>query len=216
MKLYVAPPSPRAFKVLALAKHLKLDYELVPVDLLHGAHQRPEFVAMNPNKKIPVLEDDGFVLWESNAILQYLAAKKPESGLLPADPRGRADVNRWQFWEMAHWDPACGALLFERFVKRLFGGGGPDPAEIAKAEPNFHRYAEVLNGCLEGRRFITGNNLTVADFSLGCWLNYADVARYPLEPYSEIRRWYAGLMELPAWRESIVRPPMPMEAQAQA
>jgi glutathione S-transferase len=210
MKLHVAPPSPRAFKVLALANHLGLDYELCPVDLRGGANLRPEFVALNPNKKMPVLEeDDGFVLWESNAILQYLADKRPDSGLLPSDPRRRAEVNRWQFWEMGHWDPACGTILFERLVKRVFGLGDADPAEVAKGEENFHRYADVLDGQLRGRAFVTGDALTVADFSLGAWLNLSEVARFPLRQYREITRWHAGLMELPAWKRSIVLPPIP-------
>jgi glutathione S-transferase len=87
MKLHVATPSPRAFKVLAVARHLGLEFELCDLDLLKGANQQPEFTALNPNKKMPVLEDDGFVLWESNAITQYLASKKPEgSRLLPSTP----------------------------------------------------------------------------------------------------------------------------------
>ena len=134
MKLHVAPPSPRAFKVLAVARHLELDFELCPVDLLNGAHLQPEFAALNPNKKMPVLEDDGFVLWESNAITQYLASKKPGGGLLPSDPRGRADVSRWQFWESAHWDPACATLIFERLLKKVFGQGDPAPSQVAKGE----------------------------------------------------------------------------------
>jgi glutathione S-transferase len=207
MKLHVAPPSPRAFKVLALANHLGLDYELRPVDLLKGDNMRPEFAALNPNRMMPVLEDDGFVLWESNAILQYLAAKKPESGLLPSDPRGHADVNRWQFWEIAHWDPTCGTLLFERLVKRVFGLGDASPAEMEKGEQKFRRFGDVLNGNLVGRRFITGDDLTVADFSIGAWLNFAQAARYPIDGFREITRWHADLMELPAWRESIV--PLP-------
>ena len=114
MKLYAYPPSPRAFKVLALANYLDLDYEFKLVDLTKGEHLRPEFAALNPKARMPVLEDDGFVLWESNAILQYLAALKPDSGLLPDDLRPRADVTRWQFWESANWDPACSTIGFER------------------------------------------------------------------------------------------------------
>ena len=133
MKLHVAPPSPRAFKVLAVARHLELDFELCPVDLLNGAHLQPEFSALNPNKKMPVLEDDGFVLWESNAITQYLASKKPGGSLLPSDPRGRADVSRWQFWENAHWDPACATLIFERLLKKVFGQGDPTTSERSGA-----------------------------------------------------------------------------------
>ena len=207
MKLHVAPPSPRAFKVLAVARQLGLDFELCPVDLLNGANMRAEFIALNPNKKMPVLEEDGFVLWESNAITQYLASIKPESGLLPSDPRGRADVSRWQFWENAHWDPACSTLLFERFVKKLYGRGDPTPAQIEKGEEEVRHFGGVLNGWLAGRRFLCGDHLTLADFSVGAWLNYTEVAQYPIDDFRELRRWYAGLLELPAWRESIVAPP---------
>ena len=127
INLYVFPASPRAFKVLAAATHLGLEHNVRLVDLSKGEHRTPEFAALNPNKKMPVLEEDGFVLWESNAILQYLAAKKPESGLLPTDARGRADVTRWQFWDMAHWDPACAILIFETLVKKLLAIGEPPP-----------------------------------------------------------------------------------------
>jgi glutathione S-transferase len=207
MKLHVAPPSPRAFKVLAVARHLGLDFELCPVDILNGANQRPEFAALNPNRKMPVLEDDGFVLWESNAITQYLASKRPDSGLLPSDPRRRADVSRWQFWELAHWDPACGTLIFERLLKPLFGQGEPTASLVDKGMDDLRRYGGVLNGWLAGRRFLCGDTLTLADFSVGAWLNYAQRAGYPIEDCGEITRWYAALMELPAWRESIVAPP---------
>src|SRR5262245_10661917 len=207
IKLHVAPPSPRAFKVLAVARHLALDFELCPVDLLNGAHLRPEFVALNPNKRMPVLEDDGFVLWESNAITQYLASKKPEAELLPADPRKRADVARWQFWESAHWDPVCATLVFERLLKKVLGQGEPAPAQIEKGETEVRQLGAILDGALAGRRYLCGNELTVADFSVGAWLNYAERAGYPLDAFREILRWNADLMEMPAWRDSIVAPP---------
>ena len=207
LKLHVAPPSPRAFKALAVARYLELDFELCPVDLLNGAHLRPEFAALNPNKMMPVLEDDAFVLWESNAITQYLASKRPEPGLLPTDPRERADVSRWQFWESAHWDPACATLIFERMVKKLFGQGDPTPAQVEKGETDVRRFGAVLDGALARRRYLCGERLTVADFSVGAWLNYAERAALPLDDFRQIRRWNADLMELPAWRESIVAPP---------
>jgi glutathione S-transferase len=208
MKLHVAPPSPRAFKVLAIARHLGLEFELCPVDLLNGEQLRPGFTRLNPNQKMPVLEDDGFVLWESNAIAQYIAAKKPDGGLLPTDLRNRADVMRWQFWDSAHWDPACATLVFERLVKKMLGQGDPDPSQVERGEAEVRRFGGVLNGWLSGRRFLCGERLSVADFSVGSWLNYAQPAAYPIHDFHEIDRWYTGLMELPAWRESIVRPPL--------
>lgn len=203
MKFHVFIGSPRVFKVMAVANHLGLDYELRPLDPRTGEHLRPEFAALNPNKKVPVMEDDGFVLWESNAILQYLASKKPEAGLLPSDPRQRADVSRWQFWDLANWDPACATIAFERVIKVLFGMGQPATARIAEGEQKFQTCAAILDAHLKGRKFLTGNNLTLADFSIAPWLNSAERAQYPIAPHREIRRWHASLMEFPAWRKAL-------------
>jgi glutathione S-transferase len=150
MKLHVTPPSPRAFKVVATLHHLGLDAELAIVNLLNGDQMRPEFAALNPNRRMPVLEDDGFVLWESNAIMQYLASKRPEAGLWPSEARRQADVSRWQCWELAHWERACGTLVFERFVKGRFGQGDPDPDEVARGERDFHQVAQILDQHLRG------------------------------------------------------------------
>src|SRR6202521_3689930 len=117
MKLYVFPPSPRAMKVVALAEHLQLEHETRLVDLTKGEQMKPEFTALNPNQRMPVLEDDGFVLWESNAILQYLASKKPAADLWPSDPRRQADVSRWQNWEASPWAQPYGTLPFRRLAK---------------------------------------------------------------------------------------------------
>src|ERR1700722_12232289 len=181
MKLHIAPPSPRAIKV----------------------------VALNPNMLMPVLEDDVFVLWESNAILQYLAAKKPERGLWPSDPKRQSDVLRWMSWEAAHGAPdGCSILIRENLLKRIFGGGDPDPAEIARGQSEFHRFGGVLDGCLKGRKWLTGNDPTIADYSVGAWMAVSQLAQYPLAQYTEINRWYTALSSQPGWKEAIVPPPL--------
>jgi glutathione S-transferase len=211
LKIHAFPASPRAFKVLSFANHIGVPYELAFCDFTKGAQKTPEFTALNPNQRMPVLEEDGWSLWESNAILQYLASKKPELNLLPKDERGRADVNRWMFWESAHWDPACVILVFERVVKPLFGRGAPDPAEIEKGIERFHKCAAVLDGHLKGRKFLCGD-LSVADFSVGAAMIMAEAASFPLEPYGEIRRWSAALAALPGWREALSLAELPKAA----
>jgi glutathione S-transferase len=200
--IHAFPPSPRAFKVLWTANHLGLDYELKLVNLGQGAQKQPGFLALNPNGRMPVLEEDGFVLWESNAIVQYLASKKPDSGLLPTDERARADATRWQFWESTSWDPACAILIFERVVKGFFGRGGPDAAEVEKGLQRFNDAARVLNGQLENKRYVCGERLTVADFSLGCALLLSEPAHFPLEDYRGIQRWSTELQALPSWQHT--------------
>jgi glutathione S-transferase len=209
MKLHIAPPSPRAIKVVALKNNLGFECEIRVINFAAGDHMTPEFATLNPNKLMPVLEDDGFVLWESNAILQYLAAKKPERGLWPSDARRQAEVLRWMSWEGAHWAPsACGILISENLLKRFFGGGDPDPAEVARGENEFHRFGGVLEGCLKGRKWLTGNDLTVADYSVGAWMTVSQLAQYPLAKYAEIDRWYSALSSQPGWKEAIVPPPL--------
>jgi glutathione S-transferase len=206
MKLHVFPPSPRALKVIALARHLELDSQLAIVDLFKGEQQAPAYAALTPNKRMPVLEDGDFVLWESNAILQYLAAKKPESGLWPSDIRGQANVARWCNWESAHWTPACTPFAFERVVKKLAGRGDPDPKEIERGTALFHPLAEVLNGHLRGKRFLLGDELSVADFAVATGMVFSSAAQFPLEKYPEVTRWYDGFRSLPAWQKSLVPP----------
>jgi glutathione S-transferase len=206
IELYVFPPSPRAFKVMAIAEHLGLDWTLRMVDLAKGEQKAPDYAALNPNMRMPTLKDGDYVLWESDAIAQYLALKKPQAGLLPQDERGRLDVTRWQLWGVAHWDSACATLVYEHVVKPLLLGiKDPDPAEVAKGTERFHGAAKVFDGQLKGKKFVTGETLTLADFSLGSPLILAAHARYPIAPYGEIRRWHASLAALPGWKKTLAR-----------
>jgi len=201
LKLYVFPPSPRAFKVLLAAHHLGLPYEPQLVDLTKGDQKAPAFLALNPNGRMPVLDDDGFVLWESNAIVEYLASKAG-GAWLPHEARDRLALTKWLYWECNHWDPTCAIFVFERLVKPFFGLGETSEAEVVKAETTFHRLAGVLNGELEKHRYLTGDALTIADLAIGSSLSVAERVNYPLENYRAIQRWHADLKALPAWAQA--------------
>jgi len=217
IEIFAVPPSPRAFKAIAVANHLGIDITIRRLDFFKGEHKTPQYAALNPNMLMPTLKDDDYVLWESNAIMQYLAGKKPQSGLLPSDERGRLDVTRWQFWDLAHWDPAVAILLLEKFVRpKILGITEIDEAAIVRGTEQFHRAATVLDGHLKGRKYVSGDALTLADFAIGAPLNYADKGCFPLEPYGEIRRWHAGLMTLPAWQKTMADSALPAAAAAAA
>ena len=117
MKLYQFPLSPNCQKVVALAYEVGVQLDQVPVDLFKGQARAPELLAKNPNGKLPILEDGDFVLWESNAMLGYIAAKADRSDLAPTAPREHADVERWLSWHNAHFAPAIRKVAFERIVK---------------------------------------------------------------------------------------------------
>jgi glutathione S-transferase len=204
MKLYIFPPSSRALGVVALKNYLALDCEVQSIDLGRGDQLTPQYLALNPNKKMPTLEDDGFALWESNAIMFYMAAKRPDSGLWPSDLKGQTNVLRWLAWESAHWDAeSCGMVAYEKISKVVLGLGPADPAFITRGEQNFARFAAVLNESLTGKTWLIGEQLTIADFSVGGLVPSAERMGLPVGDFPEVLRWYKGLAALPAWREAL-------------
>lgn len=202
MKLYHFPLSPNSRRVVAVLHHLQLPCELQALDLSKGEQLQTDFLKLNPNHMIPTLVDADFVLWESNAIMQYLCSKVPNNSLWPTNPKLQADISRWQFWVVGHFGSACGTLLFERVIKILFNRGEPDEQEIAKGEERFHRFAQVLEQHLTGRNWLVGDGVTLADFAVGSWLAVASPAQYPFANYPEIQRWYVNIEQLPAWQSS--------------
>ena len=111
MKLYFHPKSPNATAVLAVAYEFGIALDLQEVNLPGGEQRQSAFLKINPNGKVPALEDGDFVLWESGAIMQYLAAQKPGNSLWPADNRVRADITRWQLWRMGEWGRGAGTVV---------------------------------------------------------------------------------------------------------
>ncbi|WP_434684547.1 glutathione S-transferase family protein [Pseudanabaena minima] len=204
MKLYYFPPSPNTRKVHAVAIHLQLPIDLRLVDLQKGEQHHPEFVQLNPTGRVPVLQDGDFILWESTAIMQHLASQVPNS-LWSEDPKIRADIMRWQSWQLAHWYSVCQPLQFENFVKALLQLGEPDLQVVQQASDRFHKEASVLNNHLANREYLVNNTLTLADFSVASDLTYAIPARFPLENYHHIQAWYARIEQLPAWQQTAPR-----------
>ncbi len=199
MDFYTNPASSNCRKVDAVAKQLGIDLTHKVVDLRNGEHRKPEFLALNPNGKVPTLVDGDVVLWESNAIACYLASKT-ENNLWPKSDI-RYDIMRWQSWELAHFGPPTRTLTLERVIKPLLGGEtNADACQAAEIE--FAQFAAVLDKHLEGRRFLVGDGLTVADICVASCLTYAPAAKFPLEPYPRIRAWFSSLDEQPGWRAS--------------
>lgn len=209
MKLYYYPASSSSRKVRVTAALLGIRLEEQLVDLPAGEHKKPEYLRINPNGLVPTLLDGNRVLWESNAIMQYLADLKPENNLLPREPMARADVTRWQCWEQAHWVPALVIVIRENVFKPLWGQS-PDPSEIKRGEEAIHKVAPVLDTHLKGRNYLAGDHLSLADISVGAILIYDPKASLPLADYGHIQRWYERLTQLDAWRAT--EPPADMAA----
>jgi glutathione S-transferase len=198
VKLYYAETlNPQ--KACVVAKYLNSPVEFVHVDLGKGENRTPEFLALNPNGKVPVLDTGGGSLWESNAIMCYLA-RVAGTDLWPSDDR-QIEVLRWLSWDANHFTRHAGTLYFEHIIKPAFGLGGTDRAVVEEATGFFKRFAAVLNDHLKGCAYLVGDSLTVADFAVGITLPYAEDARIPIAEFPEIERWHRRLTELPAWRE---------------
>ena len=198
MKLYYFETlNPR--KACAVARYLGSPVEFVRIDLAKGEHKRPEFLAINPNGKVPAFADGDTKLWEADAIMAYLA-KVEGSDLFP-DGNRQIEMMRWLSWSSQHFTRHAGALYFQHLIKPKFGLGEPDAKAVEEATGFFKQFAQVLNDHLRGRKYLLGDTLTIADFSVGVALPYAGKIKLPLSSYPEIERWHARLNELPAWRE---------------
>lgn len=216
MKLYFHPLSGNSRRALLVATHLGVPLERVVVDLTKGEQRGAPHLARNPNALVPVLEDDGLVLWESRAIMQYLAEKTPGQTLFPADGRGRADVNRWLFWCAAHMSPANTILVQENFVKPLTGRGPTDPAAVARGEALFAQAASILDAHLAGKTWVSQDRVTLADFSLAAGFALAGPARLPIAEYANLRAWLARVQATEAWKQTTPALPTPATRGATA
>lgn len=190
----------------AVASYLNLPLDLEFVDLAKGAQRTPAYLALNPTGRTPTLVDGEFKLWESNAILEYIASRKPNA-LWPDDARTRADIARWQLWQVAHFGgEACGPLTFQRLVKKILNIGAPDGAIVAQATEAFNREAAMLDAHLAKQPYVVGDALTLADFAIGATLAYAKEAEMPVAPYGHLRGWLDRFTALPCWRETAPHP----------
>ena len=203
LKIWGRISSVNVQKVVWAADELGLAYERIEAGGAFGKTTTPEYLAMNPNSLVPVIEDDGFVLWESNAIVRYLAGKHARGTLWPNDDRKRADADRWMDWQATTYTPAMWAAFWQ-LVRTP-----PDQRDAKVVEASLaktEKAAEILEAALAGRQFITGDAFTMGDIPIGCathrWLNMPvwRVAR------PNIERWYAALKARPGGAKVLATP----------
>ena len=210
MKLHHYPFSPNAIKVLTVLHHLQLEFEEVIVDLTKGESKSEAFLSLNPNGMIPTLEDGELKLWESQAIMRYLVSKSGAQGLYPTELVARIEVERWLEWNSCHFQPAAGTILFERIAPNFFEGYVTDQAALDSALIRFEKHAKTLNDHLAHQKFVTGDEVTLADIALATGIVHKDMAQLDVSPYENIIDWYGRVSSLPSWQKA--QPKMPMEA----
>lgn len=206
MEIYADPITVNCRKVIAGLKFLKVDYTLVHTDYFQGKQKSPEFVKINPNACLPAMVDDGFILWESNAILQYAADKHKRTQEYPTDLKTRADINRWLLWESSSWFGSCYVYLVENCVKPVLQDK-PDPKVLAGEEPRFKKLAGILESRLTNSDWLCGKNPTIADIVVAAPMHLHFVQGLPLKDFPNLSRWMTEKVEkLPAWYDTYVGP----------
>jgi glutathione S-transferase len=199
MKIYDFPLSPNCRKVRAIVYELGLHPEFVPVGLFKKEQHRADVVALNPNAKVPILVDGDFVLWESNAICAYLANG---TALLPTGRRERAEVDRWNSWQLAHIGPAIGKVAFQRLVKPMTGQGQPDARIVDEGMSEYARFATVLDTSLAGREFVAGP-LTISDFILASVFSIGATVGLETAPYPRVNAWIGRVLGRESMRRAL-------------
>ena len=185
-------------KVVWCADELGLKYERTDVGGSFGGNKTAEYLALNPNGLVPTIDEDGFVLYESNAIVRYLAGRYSRGTLWPEDLRRRADADRWMEWLSTSLVPAMRDAFWQLIrtpeEKR-------DRAAVEKSRGDSERLMAILDAHLAKREYMTEHGFTTADIVVGCaahrWLHL------PLErtPRPNVERWYAALKARPASRQ---------------
>jgi glutathione S-transferase len=200
MKLYNNDFSPNAKRVRVVAKEVGANLEVVQLDFMKGDHRAPNYLAKNPNGKIPTFEDaDGTVVWESPAILVYFAEKYPQKGLLPSDPMSRTRALQWMFWNASHLESALFAVAFERLVKPMLKMQA-DEARITSALADVGRFAPIFNGHLEGKQWVCGDKFSIADICIGTTVEFAGMAQVDFSAHKHLGAWLSRLQARDSWK----------------
>jgi len=182
-------------KVVWTACELGLAFERIDAGGAFGGNRTPEYLRMNPNGKIPVIDDDGFVLWESNAIARYLAATHGTGTLWPADLRGRADADRWMDWQATELTPAM-RNAFMQLIRTA--PESRSQALIDESNAATEPLLAILDAHLDGRHFLGGEHFTAGDIAVGSSVHRWFGLPQPHATRPNVERWYRRLMTRPA------------------
>jgi glutathione S-transferase len=183
----------RAFRVLWMAEELGLDYEHIPIETGAASARQPDYLAVNPNGRLPAIDDDGFILWESLAINIYLAKKHAIGTLYPATPQGDAKVAQWSLWAANEIERATNVWSFH--AERL-PPAERDPAILAAALELLAPPFRVLDRALDGRPYLLGSDFTVADLNVAAVALRAITMDLTATPH--FRDWLRRCYERPA------------------
>jgi len=204
MKLYMHPVSMTSRPVRLFIAESGIKVDEVVVDLMTGEHYKDPFVAVNPNRMVPVLEDGDFRLTESSAILKYLA-EKANSPAYPKDLRARAKVNEMMDWVNTQLcrDLAYGLVYPQVFPNHKRPSEELQTGQLAWAKERAKGWMKVLDEHLIGpdRKYLCGSEIAIADYFAAAFVSLAEFIRADFSPYPNLERWYGRMKSLKSWNK---------------
>ncbi|MCF7543912.1 glutathione S-transferase family protein [Pseudomonas petrae] len=198
IKLYGDPGSGSLRRVTAAAAIMGVDIERINVDLFKGESHTPEFLKLNPHGLTPVLQDGNAVIWEASAINLYLA-EKANSNLLGRTSAQKFEVLQWMFWSGEQWR-VFSTFLFNEWAGKTLMGKPPTDAVVELAMSNIRNAAKVLDAHLATRKFIVGEDLTLADIDIAAPFSQYQRTGAPFDEFPNLMAWQQRLLDtVPAW-----------------
>jgi glutathione S-transferase len=198
--LYGNPYSPNTRKVHWALEEMGTPYTYRLVDLAKREQKSHEYMQLNPNGRVPTLDDDGFILWESNAILWYVADKLGRGVIVPEDVRERALIDQWSWWQYSDFSPAVARPWLMKFWARR--GVPLDAARHAELVEAVQRPLALLDAHLADRTYVVGDRFSIADIALGEWTACCAEAEIDTTHAPHVNAWLARLAERPAFRKT--------------
>ena len=195
LKLYDNPLSGNSYKSRLLLNHLGVEYERINVDIFKGEQNDPKFAALNPNKKIPVLVDEDFVIWESNALLFYIGKKYSPNPYYPEDPRTHGLAAQWLLYGKTTIDPN---LAMARYLTRFVSRETREEHELAKYRAHGMMTLKILDDHLKDNKFLAGN-YTIADMGCYPYVHLAPEGEIDLLAYPSVVSWIERIESQPGY-----------------
>jgi glutathione S-transferase len=201
MKLYGHPMSTCTRKVLTTLAEKNEKADFVLVDIMKGDQKKPDYLAMHPFGQVPVIDDEGFVLYESRAIMRYLDAKLAGQALTPTDLKSRARMEQWISIEQSHFSAAAMKIIWQNMFVPM-GGGTPDQDVITKGRADLDRTLDITEKALTKQDYLAGGTFSLADIT---WMPYVEYlfpaqAGDAITSRPNVASWWTRVSERASWR----------------
>jgi glutathione S-transferase len=201
LKIWGRTNSINVQKVMWVVDELGIPHQRIDAGMQYGLVDEPWFRQLNPNGRIPTIDDDGFILWESNAIVRYLANK--HHGLIPSDAASFASADRWMEWSTTTMAPLMTPLFWGHIRTK------PENRDSKALEPyrlQMEQVMQILNDNLATRTYVAGNDLSIGDIAVGCYAHRWYALPMEHRDHPNVAAWYARLSQRPAFKTHVMPP----------